>query len=274
MTPSLTCFYEGFVEHQRLRPVVHQFRYRLCLACIDLAELQSRFSRPGFWSTSFPAWARFRRADYLGDPQQPLDEAVRDLVDEKTGTRPTGPIRLLTNFRQFGFGMNPVSFYYCQVSNDPADGVRTLVAEVNNTPWNEKHLYVLNQPERVEQSPTGDAATGAGNLYRHENPKDFHVSPFMQMQMRYRWLFTAPSDQLSCQIENHDDEGLLFTARLSLRRVEWTTWNSLTALVRYPLQTWRIFAAIYWQAGRLYRKGVPYVPHPAAGSTTTERTTP
>ncbi len=274
MAPSLTCFYEGFVEHQRLRPVVHRFRYPLCLACIDLKELNARFRRHGFWSTRFPAWARFRRADYLGDPHQPLDEAVRDLVAEKSGRRPTGPIRLLTNFRQLGFGMNPVSFYYCQVSDDPADGVQTLVAEVNNTPWNEKHIYLLDNPERVSPKD-GDSESGdAGPLYWHENPKAFHVSPFMEMQLQYRWLFSAPGARLYSRIDNRDDDGLLFTARMSLRRVEWTAWSSLTTLVRYPLQTWRIFAAIYWQAWRLYRKGVPYVPHPAAVSTTTEGVTP
>jgi DUF1365 family protein len=261
MTPSGTCFYEGIVEHTRVRPVRHRFTFPLGLACLDLAELPARFGRFGFWSTRFPAWARFRRADYLGDPRQPLDDAVRDLVEAKSGERPTGPIRLLTNFRQFGFGMNPVSFYYCQVSENPADGIRALVAEVNNTPWNEQHVYLLDRPEPIFSK---DATDPHSQLYQHRNPKDFHVSPFMAMALQYHWLFSAAGETLTMRIDNHDEQGLLFTARMTLRRVEWTRWNSFSHLVRYPLQTWRIFAAIYWQAWRLYRRGVPYVPHPGA----------
>ena len=108
-----SCLYEGLVRHRRLDPVAHSFRYRLFLVYVDLAELDLLFGRRGVWSTRWPAIARFRRADYLGDPARPLADCVRDLVEQRTGHRPTGPIGLLTSFRYFGLGMNPVSFYYC-----------------------------------------------------------------------------------------------------------------------------------------------------------------
>ena len=89
---------------------------------------------------------RFRRSDYLGDPAVPLADAVRALVAERLGSAPQGPIRLLTHLRTFGHCFNPVSFYYCFA----ADGERleAIVAEVTNTPWGERHAYVL---------PRGDA---------------------------------------------------------------------------------------------------------------------
>ena len=107
-----SCLYEGVVRHQRLTPVEHSFRYRLFLAFVDLSELDSLFGRRGCWSTRWPAIAWFRRADYMGDAVRPLADCVRELVQQRTGQCLVGPIGLLTNFRYFGFGMNPVSFCF------------------------------------------------------------------------------------------------------------------------------------------------------------------
>ena len=92
-----------------------------------------------------PAW--FRRADYLGDPAVPLDQAVLDLVEERTGRRPDGPVRLLTSVRTFGHVFNPVSFYYC--FDRGGEQVQAVVAEVTNTPWGERHTYALATAQRL-----------------------------------------------------------------------------------------------------------------------------
>src|SRR5579872_4218964 len=160
-----SCFYEGTLRHQRSAPIQHSFEYRLFLVYVDLAELSDLFGAHGLWSTRWPAVARFRRADHMGAPDQPVEEAVRTLVQTRLGWRPTGPIRLLTNFRYLGFEMNPLSLYYC-FSQD-GRRIDVVVAEVNNTPWGEQHCYVLDFRTMALQPQRSAAFTT-----RH--PKQFH----------------------------------------------------------------------------------------------------
>lgn len=242
--------YEGWVSHRRFRPRAHAFRNPLGMLYVDLAELPEVLDRPPWWSARRIAPAWFRRADYLRPTGRPLDQAVRDAVAVRSGERPSGPIRLLTHPRYWGYGFNPASFYY--IFEPDGKRVRWVLVEVSNTPWNERHAYLLG--------PLGDL-DGDGN-WRPECRKVFHVSPFMEMEMSYRWLLRPPEDSLLVNIENHDDAGRLFHATLSLRRRPLTTGNLNRLLWRYPWLSLKIIAGIHWQAVRLWRKGVPYVPHP------------
>ncbi|MEZ5451088.1 MAG: DUF1365 family protein, partial [Thiolinea sp.] len=125
--------YVGRVNHRRYTPRPHAFSYRLFMLYLDLDELPTLFKPYWLWSVDRPNLARFRRRDHLGDPQQPLSEAVRERIEQETGRRPAGPIRLLTHFSYFGYRFNPVSFYYCFDAADQQ--LEYIVAEVNNTPW-------------------------------------------------------------------------------------------------------------------------------------------
>lgn len=253
-----SALYLGWMRHRRVLPKAHDFRYGLFMAYLDLAELDSVFAGRWFWSTRRMALARFRREDHLGDPSVPLDQAVRDLVAERTGRRPEGPIRLLTHLAYFGYGFNPVSFYYCF---DAADSrVETIVAEVNNTPWGEQHCYVLDQAH----------APRKGSLARHRFDKDFHVSPFMPMEIGYDWMFGEPDKDLLVHmvLNSRPDaaggEGRqkLFDATLHLERQEITGASLAGVLLRFPFMTLKVIAGIHWQALRLWWKGVPVFTHP------------
>jgi hypothetical protein len=238
------------VRHRRFRPVAHAFELPLFMTYLDLAELDEVFRGRWLWSARRPALARFRREDHLGDPELPLDQAVRDLVAERSGRRPDGPIRLLTHLRYAGFGFNPVSFFYCW---DRAGRLDSVVADVTNTPWKERHQYVL---------PAG----GARGRLRFLTPKEFHVSPFMEMELDYAWTLGEPGERLALRIENRAPGGArLFDAVLALRRREITGASLAAALARFPLMTLQVVAAIYWQAFRLRRKGAPTFAHPTRG---------
>lgn len=250
-----SCLYEGRVFHRRLVPVEHRFEYSLFLVYLDLSELGNLFRRNWFWSIGERNLASFHRADYYGDAAIPLDEAVRDLVLERTGHRPGGPIRLLTNLRYFGFLINPVSFYFC--FDEQSERVESIVAEVTNSPWNERHCYVLDLREQD--------LSGGQKLFEYQNAKEFHVSPFMEMSQEYSWKVTEPKDQLLVQIESQDETGKLFEASLNMKRVPMKSVALSRMLVKYPMMTGRIASAIYWQALRLWWKKVPFVPHPDKG---------
>lgn len=244
----LSALYEGTVRHRRFAPVPHAFSYTMFMAYLDLAELDEAFRGRWLWSASRPALARFRRQDHLGDPALPLDRCVRDLVEAKTGRRPDGPIRLLTHLAYYGWCFNPVSFYYCF----DREGRRAefIVSEVSNTPWLERHCYVHDRRD----SP--------GDVLHARMKKEFHVSPFMDMDQEYGWSFRDPSARLTVHMENFEKGAKLFDATMTLERRELTGPALAWALARWPFMTLKVVGAIHWQALKLWLKKVPVFTHP------------
>jgi DUF1365 family protein len=242
-----SALYEGWVSHRRHDPVEHGFRYPVFMAYLDLGELPEALDPLSGWSARRPAPAWFRRSDHLGPREAPLDRVVRDTVGAALGSRPQGPVRLLTNLRYFGHCFNPVSFYFCFAE----DGARleAVLAEVTNTPWGESHTYAIGAD--------GSTRVASGRL-----EKRLHVSPLMSMDHVYEWRASVPAERVQVHIASHRAGTRAFDATLSMERRELDPASARRMLVRYPMITVQVLSRIYWQALRLRLKGAPWHPHP------------
>ena len=251
--------YEGSVHHHRRGPREHGFGQKLFFMYLDLDELETVFRGRWLWSVGRPNLVWLRRADYLGPAERPLSEAVRDRVEAQLGRRPTGPVRMLTHLRTLGYVFNPVTFYYVFGEDEQLDAV---VAEITNTPWKERHAYVLDA-----------ADCEAGPMYRWRFAKDFHVSPFFDMDHVYDWRFSAPGERLEVHMSNHRQGERVFDVGLKCRRRELTAGRLAFVLLRYPWLTARVHLAIYIQALLLWIKRTPFFAHPAKRASAPEVTT-
>ena len=242
-----SCIYKGRVSHQRYSPRLHGFTYSLFMMYVDLDELPKLFNRYLFWSFNKPNIASFYRKDHHGSHEN-LAESIKSLVLDQTGDVIAGPIRLLTHMRYFGYVFNPLSIYFCY--DHTGNNVTHVVAEVNNTPWKEQHCYVLKNDNKTSQSLS----------IRHA--KNFHVSPFMNMDMDYVWNINFPDKNINIQIENWCENEKLFDASMYLTKLDLNSMNLSKMLTNFPLMTLKVTAMIHFEAIKLWFKGVQYVPHP------------
>jgi DUF1365 family protein len=251
-----SAIYEGWVRHRRKLPREHAFRYRVFMMYLDLAEVEQTFKGRWLWSVGRRNLAEFRRSDYHGDPALPLDAAVRDTVQARLGYRPTGPIRMLAHLRYFGHCFNPVVFYYGYA----ADGatLEWVMAEISNIPWNERHAYVL---------PVSEAATH-GDTHGWRFRKEFTVSPFMPIERGYDWRFQEPGADLRVHMNVQAGTHTEMDATLVLERRPLDGRQLARALLHHPVMSARVVMAIYWQALRLWLKGVPFHGHGGRAQTT------
>ena len=241
-----SAIYKGLLRHRRFIPVDHKFSYKVFMLYLDLDEIDEVLSKTRFWSRKPWRPARFARSDFLGDPQQSLQAAVRGRIFEETGRRQIGPIRMLANLRYFGFIINPITCYYCF---DEQENLKTIVTEVTNTPWKERKSYVLTCDPKE-------------NYQRINFKKSLHVSPFNPMNMTYRWTSNNPAERLSLNLESVQAGNTHLDATLVLKRHEIHASSLRNTLLQYPWITAKILASIYWQALRLALKKTPFYTHP------------
>jgi uncharacterized protein len=237
-----SALYEGVVTHHRRQPVDHRFAYRLAMPFVFLDEMDELCDLHPLWSNERANVVSFRRADYLGDSSMALDRSVREVVQEQLGASPEGPIAMLAHPRTWGWLFNPIALYYCF---DPSGTrVEALVAEVTNTPWKERHAYVVGGPGS------------------HHVEKALHVSPFFGMDLAYGISYRPPGARLSLRISAIGAEGNLFDAALRLSRREVNRQVMGRLITAWPFMTTRVSTAIYRQAFALWRRGVPFIEHP------------
>ena len=244
--------YEGLVRHRRFQPIAHSFRMPICMLYLDLDEFDEAMDTSLSLSAEHAAPLRFAREDYLGPAELPLREAVHRRVEAAIGRSAGGPIRMLTHPRHFGYVFNPVTFYYC--FDRAGAAVEAIVAEITNTPWMERHAYVLDA--------RASRRRGDGRAWQFR--KDFHVSPLLPMDIDYDWTFTTPTDRLGVQMVLSRRGARCFDATLTMRRRDWTAPALRRMVTTYPLMTAQIIARIHWEALRLWLKGARVFPHPGA----------
>ncbi|CAJ1953485.1 unnamed protein product [Cylindrotheca closterium] len=270
--------YTGRVWHTRLQPKLHAFTYPIFIFALDLKENLESFMSPIL---------EFRESDHLkngegivkeGGADNSLVERVLRLVQERTNGKcapaiETHRVTLLTHLSYYGYNFNPVSFYY--VTSKETNELTVMVAEVSNTPWLEQHSYVLHK-DSVDK-------------VKHEKkdgsewftfPKDFHVSPFMEMDYMYDFIYAGlpenkVDDAAPMTIINNlrslSNDKLAFSAKLEIEAQSITPFGVAWQLIRFPgfcmiLQIW-----IHYQAAWLFIKGIVFVPHPQGSETAATR---
>jgi uncharacterized protein len=238
-----SAIYVGEIAHQRNVPKMHRFRYPFFMWFLNLDELDQLPGLGWLFSTQHWAISRMQRSDYLGDAQLPLADAVRARMFEITGQEVTGQVYGLMNMRTLGLYFSPVNFYY----GFDKDGLFThFLAEVSNTPWNERHHY---------------AYYVADGGYEMTQPKAFRVSPFNPLKQQYRWRISPPGGEVGVAIMVSDERGEIFEARLQLSRQQLNKATVGRLLLKKPIMTAFIVVGIYYQALKIYLKGIPYIPY-------------
>lgn len=236
-------FYTGEVVHVRGGDITHRLRHRVEMVLVDTERLDEATPPSRWWGSSGQRPVRLAREDLLGDPDVPLLDEVRRVVAEGTDQIATGPVAVLTAPRFLGVGFNPIRCYFCF---DPkGNEVEHLVLEVTNTPWGERHVYLVGPPGRYDIA------------------KEFHVSPFLPLAMRYELRYVQPGERIVVTLHARAlDDGPELRAVLSLRRRP-SGRRAFSAPLRRP---WRTTigssAAIYAHALLLVARRAPFFPHP------------
>lgn len=247
---SALSLYRGEVMHARMKPVAHRFTYRVFSILIDVDRLAEAHRLSPVFSVGRWNLLSFSPKDHGPRDGSSLRNHVEQLLAPAGLDLRGGRALLLCYPRIFGFTFNPLSIYYCY---DAQERLVALVYEVRNT-FGQSHAYV------APIAPGEAAAVGV----RQERDKIFYVSPFLDMTMRYRFRLQPPGETLKVRILESDAEGPILAATFSGRRSEATSANLLAAFLSVPLLTFKVVAAIHWEALRLWIKGLRLVPRPAA----------
>lgn len=254
-----TDWLEGTIRHRRKIPVLHEFSYKIGMIALDVDEWSTVTSTSPFFSLERFNWMSLYRKDYL-DPEVPsLRQAVYNRVKSATGWAPDGPIELITHPRYLGYVFNPVSFYLCYEQGDsPRNGdiPRAILAQITNTPWKQRHVYCL------ESIQPGHANSADWHTERFAFSKRFHVSPFNGMDQHYDWLFSFRGPQLRIHMNVTEDEKKHFDSTLVVQRRSFDRKTLHESLTRFPLETIKGTAGIYWNALKLKLKGAPFYTNP------------
>lgn len=235
-----SALYRGKVYHQRFVPTQHKFDYDIYLFWLKLSEIDQVSKTVRGFSVGKFNWVEFRRQDYYGDPSTPLESAIIDKMSELANIQLSGDVFMLGQVRTLGLYFSPVNFYYLR---DSDKNYTHMLAEVSNTPWNDRHYYLVDLAQQADTD------------------KVFHVSPFNPMDMTYKWRVAQPSEQLALALDCHKEDKH-FAASIAMKKLTLNS-NSLSNVLKsIPSMTLKTVWGIYWQALKLFVKRTPIYGHP------------
>ncbi|NRD74260.1 DUF1365 domain-containing protein [Shewanella sp. VB17] len=232
--------YHGKIYHRRQGKFEHEFTYPIYMMAIDIDEQQQVLTKSHIFGGNWFNPIRFCEKDYIRSEPLVLKQRIVNKVESLGGKPCTGRILMLVQCRCFGIYFSPINFYFCY---DQDDICQYMLAEVSNTPWDQRHYYLIEM---------------GGSMI---TDKAFHVSPFMEMDMCYHWYITPPQDKAFVRIENHK-EGKQFEASLALHKRAINRKNLLNTWLSLPVMSVKIVFGIYWQALKLVLKKIPFISHP------------
>jgi len=241
--------YFGEVLHHRRSPKEHKFSYKLFMPHLFLDELPRVFQGTWFWSANRPNLSWFRREDSPRPEIPSLEAAVKQTLYEQLGVHFEGRVSMITHLRTFGHLFNPVTFYYCWDQN--LQSPLAVMTEITNTPWQERYAKAFHWTDSKNTKGRSKQAF----------QKEFHVSPFIGMNIAYDWHFDAPGTKMNIDMVLREEGEVLFTAHLHMKQKPLTATRLNWALLRFPFLTLKVTAGIYWQALRLKLKGIPFYPN-------------
>ncbi|MGB1291705.1 MAG: DUF1365 domain-containing protein [Pseudoalteromonas sp.] len=241
--------FTGDVRHRRFAVKSHEFKYPLYMMWVDLSQPSLLNGiHPQLGTSGFKA-LKFKQSDYLKDGTEELNgEIVKralDKINELGVNDEFANVYMLGQLRCLGIYFSPVNFFFYEKSDGQ---LSYMVAEVSNTPWNERHYYLVELEKKVNFK------------------KVFSVSPFMNLDMDYHWATRINDDSVLIHIENKKDNNVLFDATLRLKRQSLTKQNVSAIFKQFPAMTWTIFRGIYVHAFKLFCKRVPFIGHSGSGS--------
>ncbi len=237
--------YVGDVMHARMKPFTHRFTYRVFSLLIDIDRLTDADRQSRFFSVERFNLLSFAQTDHGARDGTGLRGHIDDLLRRAGVAERCARIELLCYPRILGLVFNPLSVFYCY---DAQDRIAALIYEVRNT-FGDIHSYV---------APVAAETEVKGGEIRQERDKLFHVSPFMDLTMRYKFRLVPPAESLRLRILEVDAEGPILAATFSGERLALTSASALRVFFAIPLLTFKIVLGIHWEALKLWWKGARF----------------